>query len=202
LGKFGGIRVQIVRVILFAVVALYSLYLLYDSIKNNNRGDLVMAIVLIVLLILTRFVSIVYISGPSMQPTFHTGDCILVLRSDNVSRNDIAVVEWQDKWLIKRVIGLSGENLEMIDGKTYIDGELIVEDFDFYSGNRNLPEITPPNDYIFIVGDNRENSHDSRAFGPVPSSDIFGRLIFRLDFVSKVPFLQKFIEMMATIQTG
>ncbi|MFP4457375.1 MAG: signal peptidase I [Clostridia bacterium] len=193
---------QIVRIVLFAVVGLYSIYLLYDSIKNNNRGDLVMAIILITLLILTRFVSIVYISGPSMQPTFRTGDCILVFRTDKVERNDIAVVEWQDKWLIKRVVGLPSETLEMEDGKTYIDGELIVEDFEYFSGNRSLPQITIPDDYIFIVGDNRENSHDSRAFGPVPTSDIFGRLVLRLDFVSKIPFLQKFIEMMATIQTG
>jgi len=188
--------------VLFAVVALYSMYLLYDSIKNNNRGDLVMAIILITLLILTRFISIVYISGPSMQPTFHTGDCILVFRTDKVERNDIAVVEWQDKWLIKRVIGLPNETLEMEDGKIYINGALITENFEYFSGNRNLPEITIPEDYIFIVGDNRENSHDSRAFGPVPTSDIFGKLIFRLDFVSKIPFLQRFIEMMATIQTG
>ena len=193
---------QIVRMVLFAVVALYSMYLLYDSIKNNNRGDLVMAIILITLLILTRFISIVYISGPSMQPTFHTGDCILVFRTDKVERNDIAVVEWQDKWLIKRVIGLPNETLEMEDGKIYINGALITENFEYFSGNRNLPEITIPEDYIFIVGDNRENSHDSRAFGPVPTSDIFGKLIFRLDFVSKIPFLQRFIEMMATIQTG
>lgn len=193
---------QIVRIVLFAVVGLYSLFLLYDSIKKNNRSDLVMATILLGLLILTRFISIVYISGPSMQPTFHTGDCILVLRTDKVSRYDISVVEWQDKWLIKRVIGLSGETIEMEDGKTYINDELVVEDFEYYSGNRNLPQITIPNDYIFIVGDNRENSHDSRAFGPIPSSDIFGKLIFRLDFVSKVPILQKFIEMMATIQTG
>lgn len=193
---------QIVRMVLFAVVALYSIYLLFDSIKNNNRGDLVMAIILITLLILTRFISIVYISGPSMQPTFHTGDCILVFRTDKVERSDIAVVEWQDKWLIKRVIGLPDETLEMEEGKTYIDGELIAEDFEYFSGNRNLPQITIPEDYIFIVGDNRENSHDSRAFGPVPTSDIFGRLIFRLDFVSRIPFLQRFIEMMATIQTG
>ncbi len=193
---------QIVRLILFAVVGLYSAYLLVDSIKNKNRGDLVMAIILLVLLVLTRFVSIVYISGPSMQPTFHTGDCILIFRSDNVDRNDIAVIEWQDKWLIKRVVGLPGETLEMSEGRTYIDGELLVEDFDFYTGNRNLPLITIPDNYVFIIGDNRENSHDSRAFGPVPSSDIYGKLIFRLDFVSKVPFLQRFIEMMATIQTG
>ncbi len=193
---------QIIRVILFAVVGLYSAYLLFDSIKNKNRGDFVMAIILLVLLVLTRFVSIVYISGPSMQPTFHTGDCILIFRTDKVDRNDIAVIEWQDKWLIKRVVGLPGETFEMEEGRTYIDGELLTEEFDFYSGNRSLPLITIPNDYVFIIGDNRENSHDSRAFGPVPSTDIYGRLIFRLDFVAKVPFLQKFIEMMATIQTG
>jgi signal peptidase I len=194
--------VNIVRIILFIIVGVYSVYLLYDSIKNHNRGDLVMAVILLVLLVLTRFVSIVYISGPSMQPNFYTGDCVLVLRTQNVDRYDVAVVKWQDKWLVKRVVGLPGDNLALSDGYTYINGAEISEPFEYYSGHRKISEILIPNDHIFIMGDNRSNSHDSRSFGPVSSTEIYGKMISKLTFISKIPFLSKLIEMMATIQTG
>ena len=195
-------NVHIVRIILFIIVGVYSAYLLYDSIKNHNRGDLIMAIILLTLLVLTRFVSIVYISGPSMQPNFHTGDCVLVLRTQKVERYDVAVVKWQDKWLVKRVVGLPSDNLALSDGYTYINGEEINEPFEYMSGHRNISEIEIPQKHIFIMGDNRANSHDSRAFGPVATSEIYGKMVVKLTFISKVPFLSKLIEMMATIQTG
>ncbi len=193
---------QLVRLILFIIVGIYSLYLLYDAIKHHNRGDLVMAIVLLTLLVLTRFVSIVYISGPSMQPNFFTGDCVLVLRTPNVERYDITVVRWQDKWLVKRVIGLPEDSISLADGYTSVNGQQLTEPFEYYTGNRNIAEISIPDDHIFIMGDNRANSHDSRAFGPVSTTDIYGRMIAKLSFLSRIPILSKLIEMMATIQTG
>jgi signal peptidase I len=194
--------VHIVRIILFIIVAVYSGYLLYDSIKNHNRGDLIMAVILLTLLILTRFVSIVYISGPSMQPNFHTGDCVLVLRTQKVERFDVAVVKWQDKWLVKRVVGLPSDSLALSDGYTYINGEQVTEPFEYFSGNRSISEIQIPQEHIFVMGDNRANSHDSRAFGPVAKTEIYGKMVTKLGFISKIPLLSKLIEMMATIQTG
>ncbi len=96
------------------------------------------------------------------------------------------IVNWEEKWLIKRVIGLNNEDLQIRQGDTYIDDLEINEPFDFNQGERNLPIIRIPDEHVFVMGDNRLNSYDSRSFGPVTDQQIYGKMLYRLDFIKKI----------------
>jgi signal peptidase I len=78
--------------------------------------------------------------------------------------------------LIKRIVGLPEEVVEVRDGHTFIDGQPIEEPWVTFFGGRGYPPTRVPPDHVFILGDNRGNSHDSRAIGPVPVDSIKGHV--------------------------
>jgi signal peptidase I len=83
--------------------------------------------------------------------------------------------------LIKRVIGLPGEVVEGRDGHVYIDGRLLVEPYlprGTYTSN--FGPVTVPRGYVWVMGDNRTDSEDSRVFGPIPEKSIIGRAIWKV----------------------
>ena len=86
---------------------------------------------------------------------------------------------------IKRVIALPGEHIEIASGKVYINGEILEEDY-LVDGleTTNLDgeyyNLTVPEGYIFVMGDNRDGSQDSRAFGCIPFDKIEGKVLFRM----------------------
>ena len=81
-----------------------------------------------------------------------------------------------DELLIKRVIGLPGETVEIRDGQVYINGKLLDEPFvaEETQPGRN-GQVTVPPLHVYVLGDNRNHSNDSRSFGPVPIENIVGR---------------------------
>jgi signal peptidase I len=82
--------------------------------------------------------------------------------------------------LIKRVVALPGETVEARDGLVYVDGRRLVEPYlPEGAGTFDFGAVTVPSDHVFVMGDNRGNSQDSRMFGPVPISSIVGRALFR-----------------------
>jgi signal peptidase I len=120
-------------------------------------------------------------AGPSMQPNLYAGYRVM---TEKVSyylheprRGDIVVVERPELEgnLIKRVMGLPGEVIEVRDGHTYINGKPIDEPWIAFFGGRDISATHIPEGHIFIVGDNRPNSRDSREIGAVPFEDIIGR---------------------------
>ena len=160
---------------------------------------------LIVALLVKHFLfAAYYIPSPSMEPTLTDGDRIVVnklsYRLHEVNRGDVVVFRRAMPQpdgineLIKRVIALPGETVEVVDGRVYVDGGLLLEPYltaRDSTGGFALPpgcigppdsinRCTVPDDHVFVMGDNRRNSKDSRVFGPVAESGIVGRAFLRV----------------------
>jgi len=122
--------------------------------------------------------------GPSMQPNLYVGYRMMTEKVGyyfhEPQRGDIVIVEQPNGApnLVKRVIGLPGETIESRDGHTFINGEPLDEPWVVNFGGRNYSSTLIPEGYVFILGDNRPVSHDSRAIGPVPIENISGRVVF------------------------
>lgn len=133
------------------------------------------------------------VDGRSMQPTFEDGERLIVSRihylvglpqrGDVIVFNSLNETEFeQGIMLIKRVIGLPGETVEFRDQQVYINGILIEEPYikEACQEFRCPDEIIElGDDEYFAMGDNRNNSQDSRRFGAVPFDHIVGRVVFR-----------------------
>ncbi len=124
------------------------------------------------------------VQGQSMEPGLHTDQRLVVekvsYRFHGPSRGDIVVIRVPsqgEELLIKRVIGLPGETVEIHDGQVYIGGHLLDEPYANGSTRQGRlgQSITVPALQVFVMGDNRDHSNDSRTFGPVPIENIVGR---------------------------
>lgn len=132
------------------------------------------------------------IDGDSMEPTLHNRDFLMMERlsyyMDEPERFDIVVFHaTKQKDYIKRIIGLPGETIEYKDNQLYVNGrekrEYFLED-DEYTNDFTIDDIEPgqehiPEGYYLVLGDNRNNSTDSRSIGLVPKERIMGRAFLR-----------------------
>jgi signal peptidase I len=132
----------------------------------------------------------------SMVPTLEVGDRVLankfVYRFTEPERRDIVVFdsveEGDDQTLIKRVVGVAGDEIQVQGGVLYVNGEeqeeLYLNDADQSRGFYG-PTVVPEG-HIFVMGDNRDNSADSRVFGPLPLENLKGEAFMRFWPISKI----------------
>ncbi len=147
------------------------------------------AVQLLLLVVLLRvgmdtFMPRYVVDGASMEPNFTTSERVIVDRLsmilfDGPARGDVIVLDSptnDDDLLIKRVIGLPGETIVILEGRVYIDGVLLEEDYiNEFCQSRSCNgswDLGP--DQYFVLGDNRSHSLDSHSFGPVAKSSIVG----------------------------
>lgn len=138
-------------------------------------------ITLIVLFIRMYIVSPVRVDGNSMYPTLNNREFLLLTKFDHsYERFDIVVLKYNKQKLVKRVIGLPGETVEYKNNKLYVNGKVIEEEFKlFETKDFNIAELgydVIPEDYYFVVGDNRNASLDSRRIGLIHRKDIEGTI--------------------------
>lgn len=144
------------------------------------------AIVSLIMIFVGQFV---VISGESMLPTYENGNVVFVEKiSNNFNRFDIITVipEKLNHIIVKRVIGIPGDTIQIIDGFVYINNKQIddiITDKIKDAGMASTPITLNENEY-FILGDNRNNSYDSRFedVGIITSDDVFGKVLFQLPF--------------------
>jgi signal peptidase I len=145
--------------------------------------ETVLPAILIALLINVFVGQATRVEGLSMEPSLHSDQRLVVekvsYRFSGPQRFDIVVLKLPsqgDELLIKRVVGLPGETVEIRDGGVFINGEALDEP---YISEETRPgrndRITVPPLHVYVLGDNRNHSNDSRSFGPVPIENIVGR---------------------------
>jgi len=129
-----------------------------------------------------------FVKGESMSPNFSDGDYLIVdeisYRLESPQRGDIIIFKFPfdpSQYYIKRVIGLPNESVEIKNGKVYING-IWLNESQYLNYNLQTPgavKVVLGNDEYFVMGDNRQASYDSRAWGPLQKKFIIGKAAFR-----------------------
>lgn len=144
--------------------------------------ETILPAVLIALLIHLFLAQATRVEGYSMEPTLF-GHQRLVIEKVSYhlhppQRGDIIVIHvpnYGKEMLIKRVIGLPGETIQVTNGQVLINGQALAEPYLRSVTRGDYPPLTVPTDAVFVMGDNRNNSNDSRAFGPISFDNIVGK---------------------------
>jgi signal peptidase I len=156
----------------------------WDSAKLVAREVVETVVLALLIFLLIRVVLQNFrIEGYSMEPNLHQGQYLIVNKAvykwlHPPQRGDIVVFEYPrapDRDFIKRVIGLPGETVEVRGGSVYIDGIPLDEP---YLPQRTNGSVAPRNlgdNEFFVLGDNRDNSSDSRSWGPLPQDNVIGK---------------------------
>lgn len=175
-------------------------------------GAVILGALVVALLIKTFLLQAYYIPSQSMQPTLEVSDRVLVNKLsynfNDISRGDLVVFKRPANEpgdiddLIKRVVALEGETINIVDGQILIDGRLLVEPY-IADGVRSGPIVdtsrcvndlavegcTIPEGHVYVMGDNRGDSRDSRWFGPVEEGSIVGRAFLKVWPLTNIGFL-------------
>jgi signal peptidase I len=137
----------------------------------------------VAVLLSTYLLPVIQVSGNSMEPTLSDGDVLVLLHAGDYRTGQLCCVAWQNKLLIKRVIAISGDSVDIDEkGNVYINGELIDEP---YVSEKSLGECdidfpyTVPEGRFFVMGDQRDTSIDSRSsvIGCVEKDQIVGKVL-------------------------
>ncbi len=155
--------------------------------------DLIFAL-MIAALVVVFIVQPVKVEGTSMLPRLHDGERIFVNKliyydeyrwAPKIERGDIVVFWYPEdpsKSYIKRVVGLPKDTVELRDGSVFINGSMLNESYLDQTenlSNRSLAPVFVKPNYYFVMGDNRDNSSDSRVWGLVPKKYIYGKALLR-----------------------
>jgi len=147
--------------------------------------ETVVPAVMIALLINLFMAQATRVYGQSMEPSLHTNQRLIVEKLSYhlhpPRRGDVVVLKLNhdnSELLIKRVIGLPGEEVAIKEGRVFINGNALEEPYlNQFTAGQMAPQMVPPL-HVFVLGDNRGFSNDSRSFGMVDFSDIVGRAWF------------------------
>jgi len=159
----------------------------------RENGQIVIIALVFAFLIRTFVAEPRYIPSDSMLPTLEQGDRLVVEKLSFFFHppqpGDIVVFRppdllleqgyTSDQAFIKRVIALPGETVTVNNGKVYIDQVPLLEDYILDPPQYNLPTVKVPPGYLFVMGDNRNNSNDSHVWGFLPQENLIGHAIFR-----------------------
>lgn len=145
--------------------------------KNIKEIISYLIIIVVVLLIRQYFYSPIRVNGKSMYPTLENKEIMILDKislKKGINRFDIVVVKSEGNYIIKRVIGLPGETITYENNKLYINGKHIEDNYAL-SNMEDFELVKLGEDEFFVMGDNRENSKDSRMIGPVKKEQIQGK---------------------------
>jgi signal peptidase I len=150
--------------------------------------EFLIEIIIVALFVVVWFTAIetFEIFETSMEPNFHEGQRVIVLKAaywgwiGQPHRGDVVVVKAPEAGqgdYIKRVIGLPGDTVEVVQGKLYVNGVRLSEPYVKNSFSYTMAKVTVPPKTYFFLGDNRDISNDSHRFGALPASSVIGKVV-------------------------
>ena len=163
--------------------------------KNILEWVKEIVIAVIIAAVILTFIKPIVVRQSSMEPTFYSGDYVFISKQayklfGEPERGDVIVFHTDmkdendhDKNLIKRIIGLPGDTVEIIGGYVYLNGQILDEPYLNEQGiSGEMEKITVPEGRLFVMGDNRGVSQDSRdvLIGCIEEDSILGRVCVRL----------------------
>lgn len=152
----------------------------------GSTVSMLVVVAAMAVLLSTIFLPVIQVSGDSMEPAMHDGDILLLMKTNEFDYGELCCVAWQNKLLLKRVIALPGDSVEIDeDGTVSVNGEVLDEP---YVSNKSLGECDVsfpylvPDGSLFVMGDRRDTSIDSRStvIGSVAYDQMVGRVLFRI----------------------
>ena len=169
----------------------------YKSILKSTLSSLVV-VAAIAVLIATLMLPVLQISGDSMEPTLNDEEIVVLVKTSKLKRGQLCCFSYQNKLLIKRVIGIPGDTVTINEeGGVYVNDVLLDEPYVFERAlgecDVEFPIHVPDNRY-FILGDHRASSIDSRssAVGLVETDQLVGRIFFRIWPFEKIGFTETY----------
>lgn len=172
--------------------------------SNKWKSELIewaktIGVAVVLAFVITQFIRPTIVNGQSMYPTLDNSDYLIINRMayklGEPERGDIIVFSTnlkqsngENKDLVKRVIAVEGDHLKIEDSKVYINGALIDEPYIHDNYTEGYEDIIIPEGMMFTMGDNRENSKDSRMddVGLVSEDDVMGKVLIRLFPFNKI----------------
>lgn len=173
----------------------------WQKLKDNAQT---LAIALVLAFLLRAFVAEPrYIPSDSMYPSLETGDRVVVEKVSGYfhppQRGDIVVFQppeqlqmqgyEREQAFIKRVIGQAEETIAVQNGTVYVNDKPLEENYIAEAPNYELKSVQIPQDRLFVMGDNRNNSNDSHIWGFLPAKDVIGRAVFRFWPIDRLGWL-------------
>lgn len=154
------------------------------AVKGYKKTAIILFIFTLVTLFRECIFDVVSVTGNSMKDNFLQGDILIVEKYDtsNIQRFDVVIAKMKTQKIIKRVIGLPGETIQIKNGSVYINDERIKKEFDFYTKEAGIASeyFTLGKDEYFLLGDNRGESADSRECGAFRIKDIQGIVTLKI----------------------
>ena len=158
--------------------------------KKRSKGEILLydycipiAIGLVIAFVLIHFFGRGVVNGSSMSPTLKDGQSVLIFKSNkNIKRNDIVFIHSKelDEDIVKRVVAVEGDMLEIRGVDVYVNNEKIDDSYtEVHSDEQYVKPMKIPEGCIYVLGDNRDNSTDSRSLGPIEIDDVFAKVIFK-----------------------
>ncbi|MBC2579477.1 signal peptidase I [Clostridium sp. DJ247] len=168
-----------------------------NSINTNilkeirEYGVSIIVAVIIALVFHTYVLARANVDGPSMQPTLHNNDVLFIEKisteTNNIKRGQIVVFDSKNvngDYYIKRVIGVEGDTVEIKNSHVYLNGNVLEETYlapnTVTEALSNKNKYVVPKGHVFVLGDNRTNSKDSRMLGPIDVKNLKGHAIVRV----------------------
>jgi signal peptidase I len=149
----------------------------------RSVASLAVQLAVLCLLVAAFFMRTPQVWGLSMEPQIHSGQYVLIntfaYRLGQPRRGDVVAFrhEPNGRVFIKRVIGVPGDRVRIDRGNVMLDGNALAETYVRDPDRRSFSQIVVPQRSVYVLGDNRANSEDSRVFGPVGDENLIGRAI-------------------------